>query len=193
MNDNIDLKSLWNLRKNEAPKIEEIIEKAKKYKNKQLRTLIFANITLILTSVFVSFIWIKYEPKMLTTKIGIVLTILAMAIYLLVYNKNISFLKNVDLQLDSQKYLKQLIVYKEKQHFLQQKMLALYFILLTLGLGLYLVEYVMQMKPLLGIIFYFLTFLWIAFVWFYLRPKQILKQNRELNNLIEHLKNVQLS
>ena len=188
MNDNIDLKSLWNSQKSDPPKIEEVIENAKKYKRKQFRTLIFTNCILLLTSVFIAFIWIRYEPKMWTTKIGIVLTILAMVTYLLVYNKNIFFFKNVDLQSDSKKYLDQLIVYKEKQHFLQQKMMAIYFILLSVGLGLYMIEYVMQMKLLWGIIYCFMTLAWIAFAWFYLRPKRLKKENLNLNNLIEQLK-----
>jgi hypothetical protein len=49
--------------------------------------------------------------------------------------------------------------------------MALYFILLGLGLVLYMFEYVLRMTLLDGLLTYGITGLWIAFNWFYLKPK----------------------
>jgi hypothetical protein len=62
--------------------------------------------------------------------------------------------------------------------------LNLYFILLSIGIGLYMYEYTSRMKPIWGIVTYGITFIWILFNWFYLRPKQINKQKAKLDTII---------
>jgi hypothetical protein len=63
-------------------------------------------------------------------------------------------------------------------------MLSIYFILLALGIGLYMFEYVSKMTITWGIITYAITILWFAINWFYVRPKTITKQNAKLNKLL---------
>ena len=63
-------------------------------------------------------------------------------------------------------------------------MLSIYFIILSLGIGLYLFEYVSRMTITWGIITYAITILWFTINWFYLRPKTITKQNAKLNKLL---------
>ncbi len=190
MNDNLDFKSLWNEQKSEIPNVTEVIENGKKFKRKQLIKLIFMNLILLLTSCFIAFVWYFYQPQMLTTKIGIILTILGMLVYLFVYNKTIPFLKKFNAETDSATFLKQLLDFKQKQCFLQNTMIKVYFILLTLGLGLYMIEYVMRMKLIWGISYYFGTLFWIAFNWFYINPKKQKKQNLELDALIKKFENL---
>jgi hypothetical protein len=85
---------------------------------------------------------------------------------------------------NSKEYLQQLIKLKEKQTFQQTTMLSVYFIILSLGIGLYLFEYASRMTITWGIITYAITILWFAINWFYLRPKTITKQNAKLNKLL---------
>jgi hypothetical protein len=90
----------------------------------------------------------------------------------------------VDNASDNAHYLQNLIVIKGKQRFLQHTMMNLYFIMLMAGICLYMYEYTSRMTMTAGIITYAVTLIWIAFNWFYLRPKQIKKQQAKLDDLI---------
>lgn len=188
MEPNIDLKKIWNKQKIETPKVEILYAKANKLKSRNFLKLMVANITLLLTITFIGFIWYYYQPKLVTTKIGIILTILAMIIFLLPYNKQFSLLSKTKTEPNSKQYLQLLIKLKEKQTFQQTTMLSIYFIILSLGIGLYLFEYVSKMTITWGIIIYAITILWIAINWFYLRPKIITKQNAKLNKILVEFK-----
>ena len=184
METNIDLKKIWNTQKIETPKVEILYAKAKKLKSKSFLKLIVVNVTLLLTITFIGFIWYYYQPEFVTTKIGVILTILAIIIFLLPFNKQFPLLSKNRTESNSKKFLQQLIKLKESQVFQQTTMLNIYFIMLSLGIGLYLFEYVTRMTITWGIITYAITILWFAINWFYLRPKTITKQNAKLNKLL---------
>ena len=188
METNIDLKKIWNQQMVETPKVEILYAKANKLKSRNFLQLIVVNITLLLTITFIGFIWYYYQPELVTTKIGIILTILAMIIFLLPYYKQLSLLSKTKTEPNSKEYLQQLIKLKEKQTFQQTTMLSIYFIILSLGIGLYLFEYVSRMTITWGIITYAITILWFAINWFYIRPKAITKQNAKLNKLLVEFK-----
>jgi membrane protein YdbS with pleckstrin-like domain len=184
METNIDFKKIWNTQKIKTPKVEILYAKANKLKSRSFLKLIVVNITLLLTITFIGFIWYYYQPELVTTKIGIIFTILAMLIFLLPYNKPFSLLSKTKTEPNNKEYLQQLIKLKEKQTFQQTTMLSIYFILLALGIGLYMFEYVSKMTITWGIITYAITILWFAINWFYVRPKTITKQNAKLNKLL---------
>ena len=73
---------------------------------------------------------------------------------------------------------------KAKQQYMQTTMLNLYFVLLSTGIGLYMYEYTQLMTAFWGIFVYGITSIWILFNWFYLRPKQIKKQQSKLDEII---------
>ena len=184
MNTNMDLKELWNKQEAIIPDSKELIEKANSFKKKSFRKMMFSNALLAFTSIFIISIWYYYQPQYITTKIGIILCVLAMLTYSVVYTRMMPFLVNVGFDMSNNNYLQQLLKIKEKQLFLHGKMMSLYYVLLSTGLALYLYEYthVTMKAMLLG---YGLTFLWIAFAWFVIRPKSIAKQQASLNELIE--------
>ncbi|EDM45087.1 hypothetical protein SCB49_03164 [unidentified eubacterium SCB49] len=184
METNIDLKKLWNKQIIETPNVEILYSKVNKLKNKSFLTLIIVNITLLLTITFIGFIWYYYQPELITTKIGIVFIILATIIYLLPFNKQFSLLTKNKTEPNSKEYLQQLVKLKKAQVFQQTKMLSVFFIMLSIGIGLYLFEYVSRMTLTWGIITYGITLLWFAINWFYLRPKAITKQNTKINKLL---------
>jgi hypothetical protein len=184
METNINLKKIWNKQKIETPKVEVLYATANKLKTRSFLKLIVVNIILLLTITFISFIWYYYQPELVTTKIGIVLTILSMVIFLLPFNKQFSLLTKNKTEPNSKEYLQQLLKLKERQVFQQTTMLSIYFIILSLGIGLYLYEYVSRMTITWGIVTYAITILWFAINWFYLRPKAITKQNAKLNKLL---------
>lgn len=189
-NSTIDFTAIWQQRKADQPNIDELLNKFNRFKKNNLKKLIISNVLLITTIVFTILIWYKYQPQYLTTKIGIVLVILAMIIFLLVYNKQFSSFNKIDDTQTINDYLKSLTELKTKQKYTQTTMLSLYFIMLSLGIGLYLYEYTLMMTRFFMIFVYGITLTWIGFNWFYIRPKIIKKQQVKLDELINTFETV---
>jgi membrane protein YdbS with pleckstrin-like domain len=190
MSQPFDLKTIWNQQSESIPDAKVIFAKAKLFKKKNLRKLILTNVMLLLTSVFIGLVWYYYQPQWITTKIGIVITILAMFIYLFAYNQMIPLFSNATVEVDSHQYLQQLLTIQRKQAFLQKTMLNLYFALLSIGISLYMLEYTNRMKTIWVIVAYSITLAWIAINWFYFRPKQLQKQQQKINELIQKMEAV---
>jgi hypothetical protein len=195
MSNNIDFKALWNLQSPSPPPVQAVIKRGQQFKKRKWYQLIGLNLLLIITCLFILSIWIYFQPQFMSTKIGIILAILAMVLFIGFQNALLPFLKKEDASLDNQAYLKLLLNIKNQQVFLQTKVINVYFLLLSLGIALYLFEYVSMMSFTLGLFCYGITFFWIAFNWFYLRPRIIKKQNLELDELIEQFEqlNAQLT
>ncbi|AZB00258.1 hypothetical protein EG359_11755 [Chryseobacterium joostei] len=190
MDTNIDFKNIWKQQTSNKPNIEELLGKLKKFKNENLRKLILTNLLLIATSLSITFIWYHYQPQLVTTKIGIILVILAMVIFLLAYNKLFMLFYKIDDTQSNSDYLQNLYLVKNKQKFMQTTMLNLYFIMLFLGICLYMYEYASRMTLMYGILAYGLTFIWIGINWFYLRPKTIRKQQLKIDELIDKFEEI---
>ena len=184
MDTNIDFKNLWKQQAVSPPNLEELLSKLKHFKKISMRKLILTNVLLIATSALIIMFWYYFQPEFISTKIGIVLNILAMMIFLLVSNKLAVFYKTIDGTQSNSEYVQKLISIKTKQHFLQTKVLSLYFIVLGSGLCLYMYEYTCSMTLFWGIFTYVLLLAWIGFTWFYLRPKEIKKEQAKVNSLI---------
>jgi hypothetical protein len=87
-------------------------------------------------------------------------------------------------------YLLQLKNMRQIEMFMQTTMMNIYFVLLTLGILLYMYEYVA--KTFLSIsIAYGITIAWFAFNWFYTRPKTIKKLQDKTNLLITKFEELQ--
>jgi len=190
MSSNIDFKALWQQQPVSEPDMKDLINRLRQFKQSNIRKLIKTNILLIATSLFIGFVWYYYQPQYITTKMGIVITILAMAIYLFVYNKMFALFNKINDTSDNAHYLQNLIVIKGKQRFLQHTMMNLYFIMLMAGMCLYMYEYTSRMTMTAGIVTYAVTLIWIAFNWFYLRPKTIRKQQAKLDDLISKFEGI---
>ena len=184
MSSNIDLKKIWNEQEVKVPDIEYLYSKMNKLKKERLYKLIGVNLLCIITLVFLSVIWFHFQPELISTKIGVVLVVLAMLIYLVFYNRLLPLLLKNNVEISTQEYFTQLIKIKEKEVFQQSKMLGLYFVILSVGIGLYLFEYVYKMTIIFGVLTYSMTILWIVINWVYLRPIMIKKQNNELQKLL---------
>ena len=183
-NDNIDFNALWKQQVVCEPNIDALRTKLNAYKRTNVKQLLLFNTLLLATTIAVVFIWYQYKPQYVSTKIGIVLVIWAMAVFALGYNNCFLRFNKIDDTQSSSDYLKSLMQLKTKQTYLQTTMLRVYFIMLSLGICLYMYEYVLMMPIVYACLAYGVTLLWIAFNWFYLRPKIIKKQETKLNHLI---------
>jgi Flp pilus assembly protein TadB len=191
-NTNIDFKDLWKKQTVSQHNIEDLMARLKQFRKAGLRSLWKTNIMLFATSAFIIFIWYYYQPQFISTKIGIVLVILAMIMYVTVYNGLLQIYKDIDTTQTNQEYLQKLILIKRKQQFMQSTILSWYFVLLLSGICLYMYEYTSRMTVFYALITYGVTLLWIGFNWFYLRPKQIKKQQAKINHLIAKFEDVNL-
>jgi hypothetical protein len=187
MSSNINFNELWAKQKTGEPNKEDLLSKINKFKKSNLKRLITTNFILIVTSLFTIFIWAYYQPQMITTKIGIILTILSMVIFVIAYNQSFALFRKTTNTLSNSDYLKNLLAIKAKQQFMQTTMLSLYFVLLSTGIGLYMYEYAQLMSLFWGIFAYLVTSIWVLFNWFYLRPKQIKKQQSKVDEIISKL------
>ena len=190
MADNINFKQYWKKQIIETPTPEELIKKANKFKRKIRFRLIVANIVLLISCMGISFVWFYYQPEYLTTKIGIIVIIIAILIYLAFQVTLTSLLFNRNYEVNAKDQLLQLLKLKEKQRFQRTTLLNGYFFLLSLGLGLYMYEYAVRMTLTWAIVTYGIVLFMIVLNVFYFRPKTIKKQQAQLNKLIAQLKDL---
>jgi hypothetical protein len=190
-NNNLDLSSIWKQQKVGQPNIEELTYKLNQFKKSGLQKLIITNVILVITIGLIIFIWNHYQPQFITSKIGIVLTILSMVIFVFFNNKLFSVFNKIDYTKSNNEYLLDLILLKTKQKYIQTKILGFYFIVLSLGICLYMYEYTSRMTTLGSILSYSVTLIWIGLNWFYFRPKTIKKQHIKLDELIGEFENME--
>jgi len=187
----INFNELWQSQK-VGPSIdaESIISKAKHLQRKTSIKILLNNLLLFATIVFIIGILLHYNPQMITTKIGSLLVIFAIVMQIVASSSLIPLLNKSNEQTDNATFLNQLLAYKKKQAFIQSIIMTLYFIFLGLGLLLYMIEYVQRGSMIFMISAYGLTISWIAFNWFYVRPKTIKKQQEKCNDVIANFENI---
>ena len=190
MEDNINLKALWNQQAVPPANQSDIFRKIEKHKSAGLRKMILLNSLLLLTIAFVVFIWIYFKPQLWTTKIGIVLAILPMVIVMIFSNMIIPLYRKTSSIQSNSDYLHNLLEIKNKESYMQTKIMNLYFILLPTGIGLYMYEYTAKMPSIWGIVVYGVVGMWFALNWFVLRPKIIRKNTGKVNDLVQQLEKV---
>ena len=84
-------------------------------------------------------------------------------------------------------FLNSLLNIQEKQRNIQSRFMNVYFSLLSIGILIYLYEFCLKMSYGMAIITYALTLGWLLFVWLYLKPRIVKKQNRELQGYIDSI------
>jgi len=191
MKDQTDFKSLWLQQEvGYVPELEQILGKAKQLNRKTKVKFLGMNLLLIATVAAVIYIVMSNHFEMITTKIGSVLVIVAIVSFIAVSNSLLLILFKTIHDESNQAYLQRMIEIKKKQEFIQGKLMTGYFILLSTGIGLYMIESVLKMGTTEGIVSYTLTVAWILFNWFYIRPRTIKKQRAEIDNIIKKLQDI---
>ncbi len=190
MSNNIDFKALWGREETALPDVSEIFAKANQLSRKTRNKIWRGNILLTLTGLFMVFVWWYYQPQMITTKIGLILVMVAIVMFLTATGQIVPLLAKTDVETDSQQFLANMIRIKQKHEFLSNTMLTVYFILLSAGIALYMIEYAGRGSLTFQLTAYGLTFAWIAFNWFYIRPRTIKKQQKAINEIIAKLQAV---
>lgn len=183
----INFNELWQSQAAAHSNPEEIIAKAENLQKSVRRKIVLGNLLLGATLVVIIGIVAFYKPAMLTSKIGTLLVIIGIVMQIVASGKMIPLVGKNNAATTSTDYLRQMLQIRKKQSFLQTTIMSLYFILLTVGIFLYMYEYTLRMQTSGMVLAYGITGLWFAFAWFYLRPKAIKKQQQQLNELIGNL------
>ncbi|GHB32274.1 hypothetical protein [Mongoliitalea lutea] len=190
MNNN-ELNRLWLGKTSNPPTIDEIrVRLHQMKKKKQVERFVLGGIV-ILTIAAIITIWIFFQPTLISTKVGIIVTLAGMIFYPLAYYRVIPNLNEFNEDSTSSVFLEALLKLKGREKFLQTKVLGAYFIMLSTGLFLYLFEYISKMDTILAWLFCLLTIAWLMFNWFYLRPIVVKKNTAKLNETIEKVKAIQ--
>ncbi|HLF53394.1 hypothetical protein [Flavobacterium sp.] len=186
-----NFKDLWQSQNTNANlNSKDIISKAEQLQKKTRIKLLLTNGLLFVTMLFIIGIVLYFKPEMITTKIGVVLVIIAIVMQIVASSKLTSVSDKNNAQTSNAEYLQQLLMFKKKQVFLQSTIMTAYFILLGLGIVLYMIEYTIRMSVLGAALAYGITGLWMALNWFYFRPKIIKKQQQKLNDIIADLEKI---
>lgn len=186
-NKELDFAKLWHAQQTTKSDIKDLQLKIAKYKKDNFRKQLFANINLIVTLTVLILIWVNLDQLKWSSKLGLSLIILAICISLFKFNKFYRKFNKLDEGTDSNTYLQKLLQIQVEQKNIQHKFINTYFIILGLGLAVYLWQFAVLLGTMNGILIYAATFLWIGFVWFYLRPRITKKQEAKLNALIEQV------
>lgn len=188
MENDIDIRELWNRQVVPAVDQSGILGKIGSFRKKRIRRTVILNVVLLLTIIFIIFIWVYFKPELMSTKIGIILSVLPMGAVLVFNNGLTSLYRKIDEKQSNMDYLNALLKVRNREHIMQTKLMNLYFILLSAGIGLYMYEYTLKRSFIFGVVAYSVVLLWIGFNWFFLRPRMIEKNKRKMEDLIKQIK-----
>lgn len=189
--ENINFQDIWNKKSADIPNIKEIRSKTENYRKKQLVSTAVQMSCLVLSAVGIIFVWNIIDFEMLTTRLGIIIILAAMGVYVYLYSRNINIIRKINPSTSNQEYLSALKKLQQQQLYMQTKGISIYFILLSLGFSVYFYEFVLRMSLLGGILSYGLTFFWMAINWFFIRPRKIKKQNAKITAIISSLESLE--
>lgn len=192
MENNIDIKDLWNKQAVPVSGWPDILRKIKRFKRSRIQKAMYLNVILLFTIFLAIFIWIYFEPQLISTKIGIILSILPMGGVIVFNHKLILLYERIDERQANSDYLSGLLMVKNRESFMQTKVLNLYFILLSAGIGLYMYEYAWKRSLIFGVVAYSVVLLWVGFNWFFLRPRIIKKNKRKTEDLIKQIEAIKI-
>jgi hypothetical protein len=190
MENNINFKELWSQKTIRQPNSKDLLSSFNKIKKEEKRKLMTVNTIISITIIYIVCLTIYFKPNLITTKIGIALTIIGLIVYLIVYNKLILKLIKVSETKNNNDFLLSLIKINNRKTFLQTRMLQFYFVTLTLGISLYLYEYLSLLPFAWSILGYSITLIWVGFNWFYLRPKVIKKERSNYKEIISKFEKI---
>lgn len=185
MNEQTEFSALWRSQKNpDKQAVEQVIIKAGHSVHKFRAVIIRAQVILLLTLAGIACVIYRYRFSNPVTIIGLGLIIIAICLFLIVSTGSLRLFYTASADLDSKTFLSTMLRVRKKQQFIQGKLLTIYFILLSAGLFLYMLEFVGRMTHLQGFLAYLLVGAWIILNWFYYRPRAIKKQQAVIDKLI---------
>ena len=170
---------------------KQVVSVVKRQRRKMLVMVFGVIVALLATIAMGIWIWIDYKPVYPTTRVSLVIIMIAVVGAIAVKSQALRpLLGSIREDSSNLATIEALQRLQQKQKAFNAVGISVYFILLGTGMALYLAEFV-RGNVLFGLAAYGLTFGWMAFVWFYLRKRSIKSQNEKLDQMIGHLKTLQ--
>ena len=193
MNNFDDIQKLWQ--QHTASPHREAADLVRLVKQKRRREgigMLCGTLALTVTFFGIGFVGVYYPFAYLSTYAGIVLVLLSIVAATVMNSRMLSLLYQGTIKEDADNatMLARMHRYQQRQRFFQTRFISAYFITLTIGLALYMFEITHRNLLFMGIAYTF-TLGWIAFAWWYIRPRTIRKQTERIQAIIDHLKNLQ--
>ena len=190
MNSNNELNELWSKQNIPGlPDVKTIYSDVTKLKKKRQLRLAAQNAALVITIIFLVFIAFFSPQILLSMKVGITCAVAASICFVFANHRIILLLKKATPELCNLEYLEQLVSIKKRQFLLQKMLTKFYFILLSIGICLCMIDYT-NASPHATMI-YALAFAWILYTYFFVRPKKIRKQQTEVDLIIGNLEKIE--
>lgn len=188
-----ELENLWKQSETVVPAKQANLTTIKSNRMKLKNTQVKGAVLLIITGVIILLIMIFLDPKLKTfpivsSMIIISITCFLQAIIMLFTANKIS---TIDESQAPGLHLKQWQDFREFQKKLRHWNMPVYYVLLSIALGVYFYELLKNIDLWKMILAYIITYSWMLFAYFYLGKKEIKKQDAKLEGIITELKNLE--
>lgn len=191
MQNDIDIKSLWNDRKVPAGDLSLVCGKIKRFKRRRIMEAIIIIVLMISVIALGLIIGICLKSQFVTTKAGIALLTVGFILPILSYSRLLYLYHGLQEDRSCMDYINNLLSIKKHEKKQQHIVLNLYFLILSFGLGLYIYEYTFSRSFYVGLLSYTVLLLWIALNWFVFRPRIIKKRSRKLADYMRFIERYQ--
>lgn len=187
MKSDVDIKTLWD--NQQVPPADFSLVRRKIERFRLRRIIDSAAIVILMLSVIALglFIWIYWPPQLITTKIGLILSLSGFMLPLLSFGWLLYLYHKLKKDRPCAVYLEHFSALKKQENRQQNIILNAYFLLLSVGLTFYMYEYTFFQSWQKGAIAYAILLAWIALNWFVFRPRLIKKRKREFADLMKDI------
>ncbi len=186
-----NIQKIWQEQgKVDLPSVREIVKKAESIKRRSILKHVIGIIVLALTFTYIFTFLFRYDFAFASTYSGIVIVLLAI-IFGLGYKSHLLTLlmPKIDLLTNAHQQLDQSLLYQSRLKFFHKTGLAIYFMVLAIGFGLYVYEFASRDLE-FGIIAYSITVAWIIFSWVFVRKRSSVRMQQKVEEYIQLVKQV---
>ncbi len=183
-----ELSSLWVAQPKAAQvPADTLLKQVKKGTSALNRKLLWSIILMVTTFAVMIVLFLFFLFNSWLTYAGIFITMSTILIYAVLMFRDYRLITSHDPTTEANVYLEKLKVYQTSRTKMYGKMYYVYTFLLSLGLGLYMVEVLKPTTILFEAIAYIIFFSWILFVTFYWRKRIIKNEQEKISEIINRL------
>ena len=188
-----DLENLWKTSETKIPAKNDQISKIKNNRMKLKNTYTKGAILLVATGILILILMTTFDSEILTLPIISAMVIISLVCFLqggLMFftAKKIS---DIDETQTPASHLQQWLEFREFQKKLRHWNMPVYYILLSLALGVYMFELLKTVDLWKMLLAFAITYSWLLFAYFYLGKKEVKKQDAKMDGIISELKNLE--
>ena len=188
-----DLENLWKTSETKIPAKNDQISKIKNNRMKLKNTYTKGAILLVATGILILILMTTFDSEILTLPIISAMVIISLVCFL---QAGLMFftakkISDIDETQTPASHLQQWLEFREFQKKLRHWNMPVYYILLSLALGVYMFELLKTVDLWKMLLAFAITYSWLLFAYFYLGKKAVKKQDAKMDGIISELKNLE--